>query len=92
MRFLCPYQNIYYVPSMIYYLRCADDTTLVAESKEELMSLLKVKEESKKVGLKLNIQKMNHGIQFHHFMANRWRNNGNSDRFYFLELQNHCRQ
>ena len=41
---------------MIYYLRCADDTTLVAESKEELMSLLKVKEKSKKVGSKLNIQ------------------------------------
>ena len=37
-------------------LRYADDTTLVAESKEELMSLLKVKEESKKVGSKLNIQ------------------------------------
>ena len=43
---------------MIYNLRYADDTTLVAESKEELMSLLmKVKEESEKVGLKLNIQK-----------------------------------
>ena len=39
-------------------LRCADDTTLMAESKEELKSLLmKVKEESEKVGLKLNIQK-----------------------------------
>ena len=38
-------------------LRCADDTTLVAESEEKLKSLLKVKEESEKVGLKLNIQK-----------------------------------
>ena len=38
-------------------LRYADDTTLMAESKEELKSLLKVKEESEKVGLKLNIQK-----------------------------------
>ena len=38
-------------------LRYADDTTLMAESEEELKSLLKVKEESKKVGLKLNIQK-----------------------------------
>ena len=38
-------------------LRYADDTTLVAESKEELKSLLKVKEESEKAGLKLNIQK-----------------------------------
>ena len=40
-------------------LRCTDDTTLMAESEEELKSLLmKVKEESEKVGLKLNIQKM----------------------------------
>ena len=54
-------------------LRYADDTTLVAESKEELKSLLmKVKEESEKVGLKLNIQKTKiHGIRSHHFMANR---------------------
>ena len=47
-------------------LRYADDTTLVAESKEELKSLLmKVKEESEKAGLKLNIQKMKFGIQWH---------------------------
>ena len=39
-------------------LRYADDTKLMAESEEELTSLLKVKEESEKVGLKLNIQKM----------------------------------
>ena len=66
----------------------------MAESEEELKSLLmKVKEESEKVGLKLNIQKTNimDGIQSHHFMANRWGNSGNSDRFYFLGLQNHCR-
>ena len=54
-------------------LRHADDTTLMAESKEELKSLLiKMKEESEKVGLKLNIQKtkiMASGC--HHFMANR---------------------
>ena len=44
----------------IHNLRCADDTTLMAESKEELKSLLmKVKEESEKAGLKLNIQKTN---------------------------------
>ena len=74
-------------------LRYADDTTLMAESEEELKSLLmKVKEESEKSGLKLNIQKKeDHGIQSHHFMANRWGNNGNSDRLYFLGLQNHCR-
>ena len=74
-------------------LRYADDTTLMAESDEELKSLLmKVKEESEKVVLKLNIQKTeNHGICSHHFMANTWGNNGNSDRVYFLWLQNHCR-
>ena len=72
-------------------LRYADDTTLMAKSEEELKSLLmKVKEESEKVGLKLNIQKnKDHGIWSHHFMANRWGNNGNSDRLHFLGLQNH---
>ena len=71
-------------------LRYADDTTLTAESKEELKSLLrKVKEESEKTGLKFNIQK-DHGMWSHHFMANRWGNNGNSDRICFLGLQNHC--
>ena len=61
-------------------LRYADDTTFMAESAEELKNLLmKVKVESEKVGLKLNIQKMN-GIWSHHFMGNRW---GNSVRLYF---------
>ena len=65
-------------------LKYADDTTLMAESEEELKSLLmRVKEESEKAGLK--------GIWSHHFMANRWGDCGNRDRFYFLELQNHCR-
>ena len=69
-------------------LRYADDTTLLAESKEELKSLLmKVKEESEKVGLKFNIR----GIWSHHFMGNRWGNTVNSDRLYFLWLQNPCR-
>ena len=74
-------------------LRYADDTTLMAESEEELKSLLmKVKEESEKVGLKLNIQKTeDHGIWSHHFMTNRWGNSGNSDRLYFGGLQNDCR-
>jgi len=72
-------------------LRYADDITLMAESKEELKSLLmKVQEEHEKAGLKLNIQK-NHGIESHLFMANTWGNSGNSDRLYFLGLQNHCR-
>ena len=85
-------------------LRYADDTTLMAESEEELKSLLmKVKEESEKDGLKLNIQKMK-------IMAsgpitlwqNRWGNSGNSDRLYFWgskitsvgdcshEIKRHC--
>ena len=65
----------------------------MAERKEELKSLLlKVKENSEKTGLKLNIQRnADHGIQSDHFMANRWGNNGNSERFYFPGLQNHCR-
>ena len=54
-------------------VRYADDTTLMAESEEELRSLLmKVKDESEKAGLKLNMQKKDHGIWSHHFMANRW--------------------
>ena len=48
---------------------------------------MKLKEESEKAGLKCNSQKTNiHGIWSHHFMANRWGNNGNSDRLYFLGL------
>ena len=74
-------------------LRYADDTTLMAESEEELKSLLmKVKEESEKAGLKFNIQKSK-------IMASgpitSWEidggNNRNSDRISFLGLQNHCR-
>ena len=64
----------------------------MAESEEELKSLLmKVKEESEKAGLKLNIQKNeDFGIRAHHFMANRKGKSGSSDRFCFLGLQNHC--
>ena len=75
-------------------LRYADDTTLMAESEEELKSLLmKVKEESEKVGLKkLNIQKTKIMASSPiHFMANRWGNSGNSVRLHFGGLQNHCR-
>ena len=65
-------------------LRYVDDTTLKAESEELKSLLMKVKEESEKVGLKLNIQKTKIvGIWSHHFMANRWENSGNSDRLYF---------
>ena len=74
-------------------LRYADNTTFMAESEEELKSLLmKVKEESEKVGLKLNnSENEDHGIWSHHFMGNRCGNSGNSVRLYFLGLQNHCR-
>ena len=75
-------------------LRYADDTTLIAESEELKSLLMKVKDESEKAGLKLNIQKTK-------IMASGpitlwqidWGNNGNSDRLYFGggELQNHCR-
>ena len=67
-------------------LRYADYTTLMAESEEELKSLLmKVKEGSEKTDLKLSIQKNeDHGIWSHHFKANRWGNNRKSDRLYFL--------
>ena len=66
---------------------------LMAESEEELKSLLtKVKEENEKKWLKTqHSENKDHGIQSHYFMANGWGNNVNSDRLYFLGLQNHCR-
>ena len=72
-------------------LRHADDTTLMAESEEELKSLLmKVKEESEKVDLKFNIQKTK--IWSHHFMAKRYETTETvRDFFFFFLLQNHCR-
>ena len=74
---------------LINNLRYADDTPLMADSGEELKSLLmKVKEESEKAGLKLIIQKTK-------IMASgpitSWQNNGNSKKLYFLGVQNHCR-
>ena len=64
-------------------LRYVDDTTLMAESEEELESLLmKVKEESEKVGAQ-HSENEDHGIPSHHFMGNRWGSSGNSDRLYF---------
>ena len=70
-----------------------DDTTLMAESKEELKSLLmKVKEESEKAGLKLNIQQMKIMTSgpITSFQID-GEKNGNSDRLYFLGLKNNCR-
>ena len=60
-------------------IRCADDTTLMAESEAELKSLLmKVKEESEKAGLKLNIQRTESWHLVPSLHANRWGNNGKS--------------
>ena len=71
-------------------LRYADDTTLKAQSKEELKGLLKrVKGESEKAGL--DEKNQDHVIRVHHFMANRCGKSENSNRFYFPGLQNHCR-
>ena len=74
-------------------LRYADDTTLMAESEEELKSfLMKVKGESEKVKLKTQHSgNEDHGIWSHHFMANRWGNSRNSIRLYFFGLKNHSR-
>ena len=70
-------------------LRYADDTTLMAESEEQLKSLLmKVKEESEKIGLKINIHKTK-------ILASgpitSWQIDWETVRLYFFELQNHCR-
>ena len=74
-------------------LRYADDTTLIAQSEEELKSLLmKVKEESEKVGLKLNIQKTKIMVSG---PITSWQLDGETvetvSDFYFFGLQNHCR-
>ena len=64
----------------------------MAESEEELKSLLmKVKEQSEKVGLKLNIQKTKIMASGPTNMPNRWGKSGNSGRLYYLGLQSHCR-
>ena len=80
------------MPGKINSLRYPDDTTQMAKSEEELKSLLmRVKEESEKPGLKLNIQKMKNMASS---LITSWQiggeKNGNSDRPYFLGLQNHC--
>ena len=73
----------------INHRRYADDTTLMAESEEELKSLLmKLRGESKCWLKAQHSENEDHGIWFRHIMANRW---GNSVRLYFWGLQNHCR-
>ena len=77
-------------------LRYVDDTTLMAESEKKLKSLLmRVKEESERAGLRLNIKKTENsdsGIQLHYCMTKRRGKRGNSDRYPLLSLQNHCGQ
>ena len=75
----------------INHLRYADYTTLMAESEEELKSLLKLKEESDKVGLKLNIQKTKIMVAG---AITSWQIDGKTREtvsLYLLGLQNHCR-
>ena len=74
-------------------LRYAGDTTLRAESEEELKSLLmKVKEESEKSWLNAqHSENEDHCIYSHDFMGNKWGKSGNSVRLYFGGLQSHCR-
>ena len=72
-------------------LRYVDDTSLMAESEEELKSLLmRVKEESERASLRLNIKKPKIMAPAHYCMANRRGKGGSSDRFPLLGLQNHC--
>ena len=72
-------------------LSYADDTTLMAESEEELKSILmRVKEEREKTGLKLNIQKTKIMASSPITSWHRWEKNGNNGRFSFGGLQNHC--
>ena len=77
----------------INHLRYADDTTLMAESEEELKSLLDESERGKrKSWLKAqHLENKDHGFWSHRFIGNRWGNSRNSVRLYFGGLQNHCR-
>ena len=72
-------------------LRYADDTTLTAESKDLKSLLMKMKEESEKVGWKLNIQKTKIMASGPLTSWQTWGNSGNKDRLYFWGLQNHRR-
>ena len=72
-------------------LTYADNTTLMQESKEEPLDEAKRGEWESWLRTQHSENK-DHGIQSHHFMANRWQNSGNSDRLYFLGFQTHCGQ
>ena len=68
-----------------------NDTTLMAESEEELKSLLMSEKEWKSWLKAQHSENEYHGIWSHHFMGNRWGNSGNSVGLYFWGLQNDCR-
>ena len=67
----------------INHLRYADDTSLMAESEEELKSLLMKVKEEKSLLKAQHSENEDHGIRSQHFMGNRWENSGNSVRLYF---------
>ena len=72
-------------------LRYADATIFMAEKRGTNEPLDEIERREWKSWLKTqHLKKKDHGIQSHYFMANIWGNNGNSNRFYFLGLQNHC--
>ena len=72
-------------------LRYADATIFMAEKRGTNEPLDEIERIEWKSWLKTqHLKKKEHGIQSHYFMANIWGNNGNSNRFYFLGLQNHC--
>ena len=71
--------------------RYADNIMLKAESIKKLKTILmRVKEDSDKANLNQHSKNQSHGIRSNHVMANRGGNNGNSDRLYYIGLQNHC--
>ena len=68
------------------------DMQMTERKRKTKEPLMKVKQETEKNWLKTqHSENEDHGIRSHHFMANRWGNNGNSDDFYFFGIQNHCR-
>ena len=78
------------LPGEIYNFRYADDTTFVVENEELKSLLMKVKEESEKVGLKLTIQRTKIMASGPITSWAKWGNSGNSFRLYLFGLQNHC--
>ena len=71
-------------------LRYADDTTLMVESEDELKSLFRKGKEEKNFAQNSTVRKLRNYSCFQHQMANRWGNNGKSERLYFWGLQIHC--